>query len=157
MDGRPRSLDELESIASASPKSNTSPYLQGPGRASPFSPRAAPGSKMSRKWSDSSSSEGSRSEPHLGAALSSTRPDGQRVITLAPPADIVPGSRRRPTPNDRGLQPRSYYSRPTSQRTPSQNAAMEADAVETLLFMASPNNSGYHPSQASQNLLYDRR
>jgi hypothetical protein len=28
---------------------------------------------------------------------------------------------------------------------------MEADAVETLLFMASPNNSGYHPpSQASQ-------
>ena len=28
---------------------------------------------------------------------------------------------------------------------------MEADAVETLLFMASPNNSGYHPpSQTSQ-------
>jgi hypothetical protein len=30
-------------------------------------------------------------------------------------------------------------------RTPSQTAAQEADAVETLLFMASPNNSGHHP------------
>ncbi|ODH20176.1 hypothetical protein ACO22_05953 [Paracoccidioides brasiliensis] len=34
-------------------------------------------------------------------------------------------------------------------RTPSQNALMEKDAIETLLFMSSPENSGYHPS--SQN------
>ena len=156
-----RSLDELESIASASPKSHASPFLQGPGRGSPFSPRMAPGSKMNRKWSDSSSSEGSRSEPRLGALTSSSlagaepiRVDGQPARALAPPADIVPSARRRPTPNQIGLQPppsRPYHSRPTSQRTPSQNAAMEADAVETLLFMASPSNSGYHPpSQASQ-------
>ncbi|KKZ68298.1 hypothetical protein EMCG_06021 [[Emmonsia] crescens] len=31
-------------------------------------------------------------------------------------------------------------------RTPSQNALMEKDAIETLLFMSSPENSGYHPS-----------
>ncbi|KAK2789995.1 hypothetical protein FQN52_005805 [Onygenales sp. PD_12] len=36
-------------------------------------------------------------------------------------------------------------------RTPSQNALMEKDAIETLLFMSSPENSGYHPnSQNSQ-------
>jgi hypothetical protein len=116
---------------------------------------------MNRKWSDSSSSEGSRSEPHLSAPTSSNltgvdRNKNERppARSLAPPADIVPGFRRRPTPNEIGLKPashRQYHSRPTSQRTPSQNAAMEADAVETLLFMASPNNSGYHPpSQASQ-------
>ncbi|OJJ47231.1 hypothetical protein ASPZODRAFT_141977 [Penicilliopsis zonata CBS 506.65] len=31
-------------------------------------------------------------------------------------------------------------------RTHSQNALMEQDAIETLLFMSSPENSGYHPS-----------
>ena len=30
-------------------------------------------------------------------------------------------------------------------RTPSQKAAMEQDAIETLMFMSSPGNSGYHP------------
>lgn len=38
-----------------------------------------------------------------------------------------------------------------TQRTPSQNAMMEKDAIETLLFMSSPENSGYHPnSQQTQ-------
>ncbi|KZF23511.1 hypothetical protein L228DRAFT_267509 [Xylona heveae TC161] len=36
-----------------------------------------------------------------------------------------------------------------SLRTPSHNAAMEQDAVETLLFMSSPVHSGYHPSTAT--------
>ena len=41
-------------------------------------------------------------------------------------------------------------SRPAvTHRTPSQNAVLEADAVETLLFMASPSNSGNHSSQFS--------
>ncbi|EEA28718.1 hypothetical protein PMAA_035140 [Talaromyces marneffei ATCC 18224] len=35
---------------------------------------------------------------------------------------------------------------PVKQRTPSQNALMEKDAIETLLFMSSPDNSGYHSS-----------
>ena len=39
--------------------------------------------------------------------------------------------------------------RPPSRRTPSQNALMEQDAIETLLFMSSPENSGYHAN--SQN------
>lgn len=157
-----RSLDELESIASASPRSHASPF-QGLGRGSPSSPRGPPISKMTRKWSDSSSSESSLTGPRstLPSVTSNTlKPNGHR--SLAPPADIVPSSRRRPTPNEaawHGLstsQPHSQslssQSRPSSQRTPSQNAAMEADAVETLLFMASPSNSGYHAStsQASQ-------
>ena len=151
-----RSLDELESIASSSPKSSASPFVQGPGRTAAFSPRRPPGSAMNRTWSDSSSSEGSRSEPRTGplSSPSHARANGQRPRALGPPADIQPGSRRRPTPNETGFHPppgRPYHSRPTSQRTPSQQGAMEADAVETLLFMASPNNSGYKPlSQASQ-------
>ncbi|OJD19841.1 hypothetical protein AJ78_00200 [Emergomyces pasteurianus Ep9510] len=40
-------------------------------------------------------------------------------------------------------------------RTPSQNALMEKDAIETLLFMSSPENSGYHPnSQQTQQSDY---
>ncbi|KAJ9212850.1 hypothetical protein DTO166G4_5507 [Paecilomyces variotii] len=40
------------------------------------------------------------------------------------------------------------------QRTPSQNALMEQDAIETLLFMSSPENSGYHKnSQQRQTHL----
>lgn len=59
--------------------------------------------------------------------------------SLAPPAPIISG-RKRPNPNLQ-LKPKQ------PQRTPSQNAAMEADAVETLLFMSgSPNNSGRFPS-----------
>ncbi len=151
-----RSLDELESIASSSPKSHASPFHQGPARGAAFSPRGPPGSKINRTWSDSSSSEGSRSEPHRGTLSSPShiRANGQHRRALAPPVDILPGFRRRPTPNDTGLHAppgRQFHSRPTSQRTPSQQGAMEADAVETLLFMASPNNSGYKPpSQASQ-------
>lgn len=38
--------------------------------------------------------------------------------------------------------------RTTKIRTPSQQAAVEKDAVETLLFMSSPGNSGYHPPAA---------
>lgn len=69
---------------------------------------------------------------------------------LAPPADIIPGARRRP--HHANPPPQGYASvnptdhTGTQQRTPSQNAAMEADAVETLLFMASPGNSSHHPS-----------
>jgi Whi5 like len=157
-----RSLDELESIASASPRSHASPFIpQGQNQGNHFSPRETPVSKMNRKWSDSTSSEESRSESRLAVMASSglmgvgsSRLDGNPVRGLAPPADIVPGSRRRPTPNEGGLHPppiRMYQARPGSQRTLSQNAAMEAEAVETLLFMSSPNNSGYHPpSHASQ-------
>ena len=157
-----RSLDELESIASASPRSAVGFQHQagGPAFASPRNPQ------LSRKWSDSSSSESARSDHGRASMPAPTLAPYSRNAyqsrSLAPPADIKPGMRRRPTPNDSSFIPgitasplfpgRSPAVRPSpSQRTPSQNAIAEADAVETLLFMASPNNSGYNKSsQASQ-------
>ena len=81
--------------------------------------------------------------------------------SLAPPVDILPRNPRRrdslarnpPTlrtsdlydPKD-SLVPRTPSpKKPSSLRTPSQQAAVEKDAVESLLFMSSPGNSGYHP------------
>jgi len=81
------------------------------------------------------------------------------IPSLAPPVDIHPGNTKRsgppPTQPPR-LESKDLYistnhpstppSRPsTKTRTPSQQAAVEKDAVETLLFMSSPGNSGYHP------------
>lgn len=86
--------------------------------------------------------------------------------SLAPAADIM-SRHERPQPQPPRLQttnnpPSSYcspstpshssYARPKP-RTPSQNAAMEKDAVETLVFMSSPNNSGYSRPQRSEQLL----
>ena len=86
--------------------------------------------------------------------------------SLAPPADIQPRNARRSEASvtlPLGLQmtPAQSFSssgsaplampatppqrRAAKPRTPSQNAAMEQDAVETLLFMSSPGNPGYHP------------
>lgn len=86
--------------------------------------------------------------------------------SLAPPVDIQPRNPRRPEAAMR--QPLSLHtqnlenshsyptsttsnapatppSKPLSKiRTPSQQTAVEIDAVETLLFMSSPGNSGYH-------------
>ncbi len=89
--------------------------------------------------------------------------------SLAPPVDIQPRHTRRSdasqtqpptlqTSNQHsfsstGSAPSAMPATPpqrhaTKPRTPSQNAAMEQDAVETLLFMSSPGNSGYHlPAQ----------
>jgi hypothetical protein len=150
-----RSLDEIESLAS-SPRSTTSGFPAD-------SPRRQIQPRAIRKWSDSTSSESSRSDTHYmpgthaqaaPTSLNQSAPRG-----LAPPADIVSGARRQPSPNEPALygsaasQDLRRAVRPTpKQRTPSQNAAMEADAVETLLFMASPNNSGYHPSSQSSQV-----
>lgn len=93
--------------------------------------------------------------------------------SLAPPVDIVPRNRRR-TNSLRSQPPfldtcnASYDSRSSNSlgsnsatgpatppkrlstmRTPSQKAAMEQDAVETLLFMSSPGHSGHHPPTKS--------
>ncbi|KAL2003430.1 hypothetical protein VTN02DRAFT_3833 [Thermoascus thermophilus] len=43
------------------------------------------------------------------------------------------------------LTPSIASNMPPQERTPSQNALMEQDAIETLIFMSSPENSGYHP------------
>ena len=95
--------------------------------------------------------------------------------TLAPPADIVPQDThgairpRRVHAKTQSLgspfhQSSKSYNlpatpstpthhaamRPPPKRTPSQSAAMEADAVETLLFMSSPENA--HPRSAAASI-----
>ena len=90
--------------------------------------------------------------------------------SLAPPVDIIPRNQRRPVASKRQLptlHTRDLYGadgqsisslstlpttpppeRTPKMRTPSQQAAVEKDAVETLLFMSSPGNPGYHPPAA---------
>ncbi len=157
-----RSLDEVESLASQSPRSNMSGF-QHFHDGSVLSPRAAMSRKYQREPSESESSDSTVALEHRGLVNMAESPQVPSHRSLAPPVDIVPGSRRRPTPNaahhaakGSHMQSRAMHSaRPlASLRTPSQNAAMEADAVETLLFMASPNNSGYNlPAHASQESL----
>lgn len=92
--------------------------------------------------------------------------------SLAPPADILPRNRRRTTSlrtqppfldtayggsyesrnaNSLGsvTSPATPPKRMSNMRTPSQKAAMEQDAVETLVFMSSPGHSGHHPQTRS--------
>ncbi|KAK2758209.1 hypothetical protein FQN54_004053 [Arachnomyces sp. PD_36] len=70
---------------------------------------------------------------------------------------IIPGTppqtyTSQPLSNPQYLTPASASTTTVQGRTPSQNAIMEQDAIETLLFMSSPGNSGYHPSNnSSQN------
>lgn len=81
--------------------------------------------------------------------------------SLAPAADIVArarwrsdATRKQPPPlrtNDLGTNSAPVTPPPQRRpkiRTPSQQAEVEKDAVETLLFMSSPGNSGYHPPEA---------
>lgn len=167
-----QSLDELESLASQSPRSSTSGFL--PNRYAAESPRTAISADWRRKWSSSEGSDAgglTRSKtiagPHTklnGMVYSSGAQASRRA--LAPPANIISGNRRRPTLNGTAnvsftagaYTPNRNMHVSTStpkQRTPSQNAAMEADAVETLLFMASPGNSSYlsHASAAIESNL----
>jgi hypothetical protein len=157
-----QSLEELESLASQSPRSSTSAFQSS--RHAEESPRTAMAGDWRRKWSSSDGSDiGGQAQPNSttsnrlnGPGHPSSNQASRRA--LAPPANIVLGSRRRPTPNGALTGPyatgpytpsRNLHistSSPSPKRTPSQNAAMEADAVETLLFMASPGNSGYHPN-----------
>ena len=157
-----QSLEELESLASQSPRSPTSAFLSG--RHEEDSPRTAAAGDWRRKWSSSDGSDiGGQAQPtHSTWSRSNglAHPPSNQVPrrALAPPANITSGSRRRPNPNGTSNGPYAagpytpsrhlHVSTSSPKRTPSQNAAMEADAVETLLFMASPGNSGYHPNMS---------
>ncbi|KAL8762529.1 MAG: hypothetical protein Q9184_001489 [Pyrenodesmia sp. 2 TL-2023] len=95
----------------------------------------------------------------------------RRGPSLAPPVDILPrtsrplhplnvqppqlnttnlyhnGTSNLASPTVTTATPLTPIRRPTSSiRTPSQKADAEKDAVETLMFMSSPGNSGYHPN-----------
>lgn len=149
-----RSLEEVESLASMSPRSTTFNHYSN--NAHLLSPRVAIADRLNQQTSDTSTVSTASPPQQTRSAVQLMSPPPAKK-GLAPPANIVsrpPQNRRRPTPNMQvhvGDSPQQQQSfRPTiSQRTPSQNAAMEADAVETLLFMASPNNSGNHSSQFS--------
>ncbi|KAL8803087.1 MAG: hypothetical protein Q9182_003400 [Xanthomendoza sp. 2 TL-2023] len=90
---------------------------------------------------------------------------------LAPPVDFIPATSRRsradniqpPRLDTRDVHGNNKHDRlsplPTSttpatpprkpasiHRTPNHKSTMEQDAVETLMFMSSPGNSGYHPA-----------
>ena len=85
-----------------------------------------------------------------------------RAPTLAPPADIQP-RRRHPRPTNRQKPNQNTQTTPPTLHTPNTNSTTppkttkEQDAVETLIFMSSPNASYYpstHPS-ASSHRVYD--
>lgn len=102
-------------------------------------------------------------------ASGTSRPTEPPIVgpSLAPPADIVARSPRRldatkkqPPPlrtNDLGTDSAPVTPPPRRQpkmRTLSQQAEVEKDAVETLLFMSSPGNPGYHtPGVFARNPL----
>lgn len=155
-----RSLDEVESLASASPRSTTFNHYSENRHL--LSPRAAISAQLTQARSDTSS-DSAHSQPPQTQSQIQTRPNPILMSPpasrkgLAPPANIVsrpPQSRRRQTPNMHVNTSPGVSSSPNTrpagaQRTASQNAVLEADAVETLLFMASPHNSGNHGSQLS--------
>ena len=155
-------LEEVESLAlqHGSPRSAASTAF---GSKPTFqSPSVEMRANLRRQWSESSDETTSTRhiQPGDGPGSQHSVPSGQtfasNAITqraLAPPADIVPAAaaRRRPASSMKqstiavpSTPPRLQTA--TAKRTPSQNAAMEADAIETLLFMSSPGNSGYHPA-----------
>ena len=155
------SLEEIESLTSqhASPRTPSATTTAACSAQTVRSPRTAMAPTLRRQGSSSVSCEsivaaGGSSQLDNGGQGAASQRQGMEARPhkrgLAPPADIVPGARRRPYHANQ--PPNGYRSvkalRPTGikQRTASQNAAMEADAVETLLFMASPGNSSHHPS-----------
>ena len=105
-------------------------------------------------------------------ASGTSRPTEAHIVgpSLAPPADIVARAPRRsdvtrkqPPPlrtNNLGTDSAPITPPPKGQskiRTPSQQAEVEKDAVESLLFMSSPGNSAYHPPGAfAQTALRNR-
>ncbi|OJD22622.1 hypothetical protein ACJ73_06029 [Blastomyces percursus] len=90
-----------------------------------------------------------------GHSASSTQTTTSTVAILDTPPQSQPQlSRQSATPSATTAATTTTMPFP-KQRTPSQNALMEKDAIETLLFMSSPKNSGYHPnSQQAQQSDY---
>ncbi|KLJ11263.1 hypothetical protein EMPG_13436 [Blastomyces silverae] len=82
-----------------------------------------------------------------GHSASSTQTTTSTVAILDTPPQSQPQlSRQSATPSTTSAAAAPTTMPFPKQRTPSQNALMEKDAIETLLFMSSPENSGYHPS-----------
>lgn len=67
---------------------------------------------------------------------------------VGPGTPLIPPTSRAPTSSQEG-----FY----GSRTQSQNTSMEQDAIETLLFMSSPENSGYRSSPRPLQTLATQR
>ena len=93
-----RSLDEIESIASQSPRSTISGFP----RNTLHSPRSVMSGNLQRTWSSSDSSDDAPIAQLPAMAYGSTMQAPQPKRGLAPPADIISGGRRRLTPNANG-------------------------------------------------------
>ncbi len=159
-------LEEIGSLTSqhASPRTPSTQIALGCSAQSVQSPRTAMAPTLRRQGSSGVSSDSSAAaggSSHLDNGVQGATIQRRRVEArpqkrgLAPPADIVPGAQRRPhhasQPPNGYRSVRTLKATGTKQRTASQNAAMEADAVETLLFMASPGNTSHHPSTSLGN------
>ena len=158
----------IKSHVHASPQKTTDPSVYGyslPGNGLPKHVRHSTqvGASYESFWRAHEGTNVSRS--------SQTRPPSTDGPSLAPPADIVSRTPRRadsmkrqPPPLQTNVMespyghshPASFFDAPSTPpqkrgakiRTPSQQAAVEKDAVETLLFMSSPGISGYQQSNA---------
>ncbi|MCJ1370380.1 hypothetical protein MMC20_001593 [Loxospora ochrophaea] len=126
-----------------------------------FSPSPNPPSRTYESFWAETSAGPSHSQPQTQTSPTRSGP------FLGPPADIYPRNSHRSNPhhtqplrlhtNDLSSHPKTFntslpstppsrgHNLSASMRTPSQKAAMEQDAIETLMFMSSPGNSGYHP------------
>ncbi|KAL8836132.1 MAG: hypothetical protein Q9176_006512 [Flavoplaca citrina] len=113
---------------------------------SSHSPRPQSSSQANAPWPSYPTT--TTSQPH-------TSPN--RAPTLAPPADIQP-RRRHPRPNNRPKPNlNTQTTPPTLHTTTPPKTTKEQDAVETLIFMSSPNAS-YYPStrpSSSSHRVYD--
>jgi hypothetical protein len=135
---------------------------------SPLNEHTSPSSTQTPTYESFWRQHSARPAGEMNARVKSTKAAGP---SLEPPANIFSRNTRRTNPHQ--VQPPTLYTkslsnlstssetsgqsfipatpppasrtRATTTRTPSQNAAMEKDAVETLLFMSSPVNPAYHP------------
>jgi hypothetical protein len=153
-------LEEVEKLAlhRGSPRSSLIAISPTAKWQSVLSPRITTAPGLHRQGSSSVSSEdnpisgrSSKTDHKDHGCRSQQQRTGSRPQkrALAPPADIIPSTQRRPrhekSPPNGHLSLNAPVPSGPKQRTASQSAAMEADAVETLLFMASPGNSSHHP------------
>ena len=150
--------------AMLSPRPTTSEYRQfstpaalhrsSPKRQAQSRPNSATSPQPTRTY------ESFWSEHTRNAHLYSHRSPGRALAepSLAPPADILhrsqtaqyPGQNRAAPPR---LQTSNMPATPqrhtfSGTRTPAQQSADEQDAIDSLIFMSSPNNTGYFPGNS---------
>ncbi|EEP81660.1 predicted protein [Uncinocarpus reesii 1704] len=87
----------------------------------------------------------STSSPNKRPILTHQSSTSSSLDDLASSASLLPGTPLQPQFPQLSSTPLNNPHPLAKQRTPSQNALMEQDAIETLLFMSSPENSGYFP------------